>query len=223
MKALVVYAHHEPASFTAAMNNVVVEELSLAKHEVLLSDLYGQGFSPVAEKWDFTTLSGKHFNYMLEQKHSATNDLSFAPDIVGEIQKLQAADLVVFVAPIWWFDVPAIMRGWFDRVMAMGVAWDGGQIYNTGLLKGKQAMMVVSAGHPKDYYNENGLHKMTALQMLHTIHHGIFAFCGMNIHEPFIATNVLGQDHESLEKELSELRFRMQNVFTSPNWLITQN
>ena len=223
MKILVVYAHNEPASFTAALNNVVIEELTNAKHEIALSDLYGQGFNPVAEKWDFTTLSGTHFNYMLEQKHAATNDLSFSPDIVGEIQKLKEADLIVFTTPIWWFGVPAILKGWFDRVLAMGVTWDGGQIYQNGLLKGKQAMIVASGGHPKEYYNENGLHKMTPLQMLHTIHQGVFAFCGMNVHEPFIALNVLGLDQAGREAQLGELRFRVQNIFSSPNWLITQN
>jgi NAD(P)H dehydrogenase (quinone) len=87
MNILIVYAHNEPSSFTSALNNVVIEELSLQKHTITLSDLYGQGFNPVAEKWDFTVLKGGHFNYMLEQKNSASNDLAFSPDIVGEIQK----------------------------------------------------------------------------------------------------------------------------------------
>jgi NAD(P)H dehydrogenase (quinone) len=115
------------------------------------------------------------------------------------------------------------MKGWFDRVLAMGVAWDGGQIYERGLLKGKQAMMVVNGGHPKEYYQENAQHKMTALQMLHTINHGVLAFCGMNVHESFIALNVLGEDATEREAQLAELRFRIQNIFTSPNWLINQN
>lgn len=223
MNILVVYAHHEPSSFTSAMNNVVIEELSLQKHTIALSDLYGQGFNPVAEKWDFTVLRGGHFNYMLEQKSSANNDLAFSPDIVGEIQKLQAADLIVFVAPIWWFGVPAIMKGWFDRVLAMGVAWDGGRIYEAGLLKGKQAVMVVNGGHPAEYYHESAQHKMSAIQMLHTINHGVLAFCGMNVHEPFVALNVLSEDTSQREAQLQELRFRIQNIFTSPNWLISHN
>src|SRR5581483_12164484 len=141
MNVLVVYAHHEPTSFTAAMKNEVVEALSHQGHKVEISDLYGLGFSPVAQKWDFVTTSGGHFNYMLEQDHAAKLDLAFSPDIVAEIQKLKAADIVIFLAPLWWLGPPAILKGWFERVMAMGVAWDTGKIFETGLLRGKQAMM----------------------------------------------------------------------------------
>src|SRR5438132_813939 len=143
------------------MKNVVTQVLARQGHSIVASDLYGQGFSAVAQKWDFVTTSGKHFNYMLEQKHAANLDLAFSPDILGEIEKLKAAEVVLFVTPIWWFNVPAILKGWFDRVLAMGVAWDGGKIYQNGLFRSKQAMLVASAGHPADYYHENGFHKST--------------------------------------------------------------
>jgi NAD(P)H dehydrogenase (quinone) len=179
---LIVYAHHEPSSFVAAMKNTAVEFFSREGHNVVMSDLYGQGFSAVAQKWDFVTTSGGHFNYMLEQKHAAKLDLAFSPDILGEIQKLQTADLVLFVSPIWWFSVPAILKGWFDRVLAMGVAWDGGKIYENGLLRGKQAMLMVAGGGPTQYYQENGRHKATSTQILHPINHGTLAFCGLDVH-----------------------------------------
>src|SRR5437868_6401700 len=101
MNILVVYAHHEPTSFTGAMKNVALEVLSGQGHSVVVSDLYAQGFSAVAQKWDFVTTTGKHFNYMLEQKHAASLDLAFSPDITGEIEKLHTADVVLFLTPIW--------------------------------------------------------------------------------------------------------------------------
>ncbi|MEX1995209.1 MAG: NAD(P)H-dependent oxidoreductase, partial [Candidatus Saccharimonadales bacterium] len=158
MNILIVYAHHEPSSFTAAMKNQAAEYLTRQGHSVTISDLYGQGFSAVAQKWDFVTTSGNHFNYMLEQKHAAQLNMAFSPDIVGEIQKIQAADLILFLTPIWWFGVPAILKGWFDRVLAMGVVWNSGQIYESGLLRGKQAMVIAAAGGPAHYYQENGKH-----------------------------------------------------------------
>src|SRR3989338_7878250 len=146
MNVLIVYAHHEPTSFTAAMKNLAVQVLSSQSHNVTVSDLWGQGFNATAQKWDFVTTTGGHFNYMLEQKHAAKLEMSFSPDILGEIEKVKAANLILFVTPIWWFGVPAIMKGWFDRVLAMGVAWDGGQIYESGLLRSKQAMFIGPAG-----------------------------------------------------------------------------
>ena len=223
LNVLVVYAHHEPSSFTAAMKNLAVEVLSRQGHNVAVSDLYGEGFNPVAQKWDFVTSSGAHFNYMMEQKHAAKLDLAFSPDILGEIQKVKAADIVLFATPLWWFSVPAVLKGWFDRVLAMGVAWDSGQFYEKGLLRGKQAMLVVSAGHPAQYYANNGIHRAAPLQVLHAINHGTLAFCGFDVHEPFVALNVLGLNDTDRLKMLQELQFRFDHLIDSPQWLIKFN
>lgn len=219
LNVLVVYAHHEPTSFTSAMKNVVYEALNAKGHKVAISDLYGQGFTPVAQKWDFATSSGRHFNYMLEQRHAANLQMSFSPDIVGELDKLKAADFIIFVTPLWWMSVPAILKGWFDRILAMGVAWDGGKFYENGLMRGKQAMMVVAAGHPAEYYQPSGLHRATVTQMLHPINYGTLAFCGFNVHEPYVATNVLGSDQNVLAQSLKDLQYRIEHFVDSPQWL----
>lgn len=202
------------------MKNLATEVLSRQGHSVVISDLYGQGFSAVAQKWDFVTTSGKHFNYMLEQKHAANLDLAFSPDILGEVQKIRAAEAILLVTPIWWFSVPAILKGWFDRVLAMGVAWDGGKTYERGLLRGKQTMLIASAGGPAEYYRENGKHKADPVQILHPINHGTLAFCGLNVHEPFVALNILGSGPAALEKQLKDLQFRLEHLIDSPEWLV---
>lgn len=220
MNFLIVYAHHEPGSFTAAMKNLAAETLIRGGHSVVVSDLYGEGFNPLAQKWDFVTTSGGHFNYMLEQRHAARLDLGFSPDILGEIQKIKAADVLLFVTPLWWSSVPAILKGWFDRVLAMGVAWDTGKFYEKGLLRGKQAMMIISAGHPSAYYSFYGKHKGTVQQALHTINHDTLAFCGLDVHEPFVALNVLGMDDTTRAKVLQDLQFRIQHLQDSPEFLV---
>ena len=219
MNVLIIYAHHEPSSFTAAMKNMAITTLGGQGHSVVVSDLYGEGFSAIAQKWDFVTTSGKHFNYMLEQRHAARLDMAFSPDIIGEIQKIQAAELVLFITPIWWFSVPAILKGWFDRVLAMGVTWDGGKIYENGLMRGKQAMLIAVGGGPEAYYKEDGRHKANVLQVLHPINHGTLAFCGFNVHEPFVVLNSLGMSDAERTQALSQLNFRLTNLTTSPEWL----
>ena len=223
MNVLIIYAHHEPSSFTSAMKNLAIETLEAAGHSVVVSDLYGQGFSAVAQKWDFVTTSGNHFNYMSEQKHAANLQMAFSPDILGEIQKLQAADIVLVVSPIWWSSVPAILKGWFDRVLAMGVAWDTGKIYENGLLRGKQAMLIAAGSHPAEYYRANDRHGATINQFLHHINHGTLAFCGFNVHEPYVALNVMSADMQSREKALADLEFRVKNMLNSPQWLTLYN
>lgn len=202
------------------MKNLAVQTLSAQGHNVTVSDLWGQGFSAIAQKWDFVTTSGGHFNYMLEQKHAAKLDLAFSPDITGEMQKIKDAELVLFVSPIWWFSVPAVLKGWFDRVLAMGVAWDSGRIYENGSFRGKQAMLIMAAGGPAQYYQENGRHKATATQILHPINHGTLAFCGFDVHEPFVALDVLGAGNDGRAKMLSDLQYRLENLSKSPQWLV---
>jgi NAD(P)H dehydrogenase (quinone) len=220
LNVLIVYAHHEPTSFTSAMKNLAVEILSRQGHNVVVSDLYGQGFSAVAQKWDFVTTSGGHFNYMLEQKHAARLDLAFSPDILGEIQKLQAAELVLIATPLWWFSGPAILKGWFDRVLAMGVAWDEGKTYDQGLLKGKQAMLLAVGSDPAESFAVNAKHKANLLQMLHPINHGVLAYCGLNVHQPFVALNILAADDSSRTKMLQDLEARLQHLTDAPQWLV---
>src|SRR4051812_12135224 len=171
------------------MKNVALQALESSGNSVVVSDLYAQGFSAVAQKWDFVTTSGGHFNYMLEQKHAANLEMSFSPDILGEIQKVQAADLILFITPIWWLSVPAILKGWFDRVLAMGVAWDTGKIFENGMMRGKQAITVAAAGGPAEYFKVDGRYRATPSQMLYPINYGTLGACGFNIHEPYIALN----------------------------------
>ncbi len=218
MTILSVYAHHEPSSITARLKNTAIVTLLKQGHTVLETDLYGSGFAPRAEKYDFNTLSGEHFNYMLEQKHSALNNMSFAPDILAEIDKINQADVIIFHAPLWWFSVPAVLKGWFDRVLAMGVAWDGGSIYDKGLLRGKSALMCVVAGGPEEYFRPEGKHKASIEQILHPIQHGTLAFCGLNVHEPFVVLDSFSKNAEQIQELTSLYEFKIEHLFDSPSY-----
>jgi NAD(P)H dehydrogenase (quinone) len=147
MNVLIVYAHDEPSSFTASMQHMAEDVLNGLGHTVVTSDLHGVGFSPLAQRIDFNTLSGKHYNYMNEQQFAAANDWSYSVDIVDELQKIQAADVVLFYFPLWWNAPPAMMKGWFDRVLTMGTAWDGEHIFSTGKYRGKKAGVVDDSGN----------------------------------------------------------------------------
>lgn len=219
MNILVVYAHHEPASLTGSLKNVAVSTLTSQGHQVVETDLYASGFHPVANKYDFTTLSGGHFNYMLEQKHASDNDWAFSPDIVEEIQKLRAADIVLFYTPIWWFSVPAILKGWFDRVLAMGVAWDGGKIYEAGLLRGKKAMITAVAGGPEEFYQPLNKHRATLKQILHPVHHGTLAFCGMDVLEPFMVHSSMNKSAEDYATLLDTHKAVIDTLVENPHYL----
>lgn len=219
MNILIVYAHAEPTSLTSSLKNAAISTFSSMGHVVVESDLYALGFHPVAGKYDFTTLEGHHYDYMLEQKHATENGWGYSPDIVSEMQKIQEAELIIFYTPIWWFSVPAILKGWFDRVLNMGFAWDGGKIYESGMLRGKQAMMVGVAGGPEEFYQPLGKHKATLKQILHPIHHGTLAFCGMDVLEPFFVYSSMNKAPAEYEALLDLHRQEMAIAVTSPRYM----
>jgi NAD(P)H dehydrogenase (quinone) len=209
MNILIVYVHHEKKSFTSALKDLAVKTLSEQGHKVKVSDLYTQGFKALADKHDFMELSNQeYFNYMLEQKNAAVKDL-FTEDIKVEQEKVKWADFIIIQTPIWWFSVPAILKGWFDRVFATGVTWDFGAVYDKGLLRSKKGMLSITTAGPHELYQPNGAHQATIEQVLYPINHGTLYFCGMDVLPPFVAWSVFQAGDEGRKKYLEEYRQRL--------------
>jgi NAD(P)H dehydrogenase (quinone) len=109
MRVLVLYAHPVETSFNAAQHACVVEALRAAGHEVDDCDLYAEGFNPVLSREE-------RLNY-----HNTA--INRAP-VQAYVDRLLAAEALVLCFPVWCFGLPAILKGWFDRVLMPGVAFD---------------------------------------------------------------------------------------------------
>lgn len=219
MNILFVYAHDDPASFGASMHNRALSFFEQKGYKAVISDLYASGFHPVAAKWDFKSLSGAHKNYMLEQNSAVHSDGAFAEDIKAEIEKIRSADIVVFEFPLWWSSTPAVLKGWFDKVFAMGVAWDGDHRYKSGLLGGKKAMVITSAGDREQDYSPDGIHGATITQHLYPLLHSTLAHAGFDVYRPFITTGLTNSDEEERQKHIDELGIYLEKNFESPDFI----
>ena len=216
MRILLVYAHGEPSSFNAALKNLAVSTLAEQHHIVRVSDLYAMRFNPVAGKQDFAKLpDSKETNLMLMQKSVAKNG-EFSRDIKEEQEKVRWADLLLFQFPVWWFGAPSILKGWFDRVLACGFAWDFNKIYAKGLLRGKKAMLSVTTGGGPSIYSKKGLHEAEINEILHPIQHGTLFFCGMDVLQPFVAYAVIPAGDDGRKKILQEFKERLLTIEKSP-------
>ncbi|MBT76766.1 MAG: NAD(P)H-dependent oxidoreductase [Gammaproteobacteria bacterium] len=185
MKVLIVYAHPEPQSFGGALLSTAVDVLSDAGHTVVVSDLYAKKFSAMAGPDDFTDrLDADHLNMGAEQEHAAT-EKSFSSEIQGEIERLFAADLLLMQFPLWWYSVPAIMKGWIDRVFAYGVTYDFGRTWDRGIMQGKRAMLSFTTGAPESTFAPDGRNGDLE-RVLWPLHAGVFAVCGFNVLQPFV-------------------------------------
>ena len=184
MKAFIVHAHPEPKSFNAALTRHAVDVLTGAGHEVVVSDLYAMGFDPVSDRRNFTTVKEPDsYKQQIEEMHATEND-GFSPDIAAE--QLFACDTLIFQFPLWWFGLPAILKGWVDRVLAMGKTYGGGRWYDRGVFSGKRAMLSLTTGGPESIYEADGLNGHIR-EVLYPVNHGIFYFTGFEVLPPFVA------------------------------------
>ena len=108
MRALVIYCHPDPDSFTAAVRDRVLARLAEAGAEVRLHDLYAAGFAPVLSR--------------AEWQGYLDSPANRAP-VAGEVDDLAWCDTLIFVYPTWWYGLPALLKGWLDRVLLPDVAF----------------------------------------------------------------------------------------------------
>lgn len=189
MNVLIVHAHHEPRSFNAAMKNLAVEVLQAQGHAVRVSDLYAQGFNPVASAADFgSRADDTYLVYALEQRHNHGNG-TLAADIQAELERVRWADLILFNFPLYWFGMPAIMKGWIDRVFVSGYCYGGKRIYDRGGLRGKRAMLAISLGGQRHMFGPEAVHGELST-LLQPIHRGMLAYVGLEVLPPFVAYHV---------------------------------
>lgn len=183
MKVVLVYWHPEPRSFNAAMFRTAKETLAARGHEILTSDLYEMRFDPVSGRHNFTSAKDpEYLKPQMEEMHAAETG-GFVPVIEEELQKVEACDLMIWQFPLWWFGLPAALKGWVDRVFAMGRAYGGGRVYGTGIFRGKRAMLSLTTGGPEASYRRDGLNG-DLHGVLRPIHRGILEFTGFSVLAP---------------------------------------
>jgi len=209
MKILIVYAHENPASFNGTLKDLAVETLTQAGHEVKVSDLYSMKFNPIAGRHDFTDLSGEEFYKYQAEQSSAASTGRFARDVQEEMDKVDWADFLLFQYPVWWFDMPAILKGWVDRVFAAGYAYGGGNMFDKGLLKGKRAMCSVTTGGPEAGYPDPDGNLMRNVQF------GRLYFCGMEVLPVHVSFSAAHLDDAERQAYLDSYRKRLETIETT--------
>jgi NAD(P)H dehydrogenase (quinone) len=186
MNVLLVYAHPEPTSFTCALKDAARDALIKAGHSVEVSDLYGEGFNPVAGRHDFTGVFDEtRFHYQNEQGHAHATG-GFAADLVREQQRVLKADMIVWLFPIWWGGLPAILKGWFDRVMAFGFAYADGKRFDSGFFKDKTGLLCLTSGGTVERFSAGNVYGPIE-QVLYPTQHLMVEYLGMKTYPPFVA------------------------------------
>lgn len=216
MRVLIVHAHPEPKSFNGALTRTATAALTEAGHEVVVSDLYAMGFNPVSDRRNFTTVFDPDtYRQQAEEAHAVAND-GLAADIEAELKKLDWCDTLILQFPLWWFGLPAMLKGWVDRVFVSGGrVYGGGRWYDNGVFAGKRAMCSLTVGGPASIYSEHGLNGPIGA-ILFPINHGMLYFTGFTVIEPFLVHAPARISAEERAAHLTRYRDRVLGLATAP-------
>ena len=186
MKNLIIYAHPNSASLNHFFKQTVLESLEESGQEVVVRDLYQINFNPVLSLND---MNGQRIGQV-------------ADEVKNEQDFISWADRIVFVYPIWWTGMPAIMKGYIDRVFSYGFAYRYDQGVQKGLLTGKQTIIINSHGKSNAEYEAMGMDKALML----TSDTGIFTYCGLEIKEHFYFDKADRATDESIFEWINQLK-----------------
>lgn len=155
-RAHVVLAHPERQSFNGLLAETSQATLEEQGWRVSLSDLYRMGFDPLEGAQHYEQFADEsRFHAQTEQRHHA--DAGTTPaDVASEIQNLLAADLLVVHFPLWWFGMPAMLKGWIDRVFVYGAMYRSARRYDTGICAGKRMIACITTGASADSCANDG-------------------------------------------------------------------
>lgn len=148
MHVLIVHTHPEPKSFNGQLTAAARASLSSAGHRVTVSDLHCEGFDPLEVARHYPDLSNTDMFVPLAEQRHASECGALPPDVRREIERLEAADLVILQFPLWWHGPPAMLKGWFDRVFLSGKLYSSRMRYDSGYFSGKRAVISVTTGAP---------------------------------------------------------------------------
>lgn len=194
MKHLILYAHPNPKSFSAAILDTTVKSLECKGHQVTVRDLYKMNFDPILKGADFEAFQASQKPADIEKEHSYITE----------------ADVVVMIYPIWWTGIPAMLKGYIDRVFSYGFAYKyNDQGLPVGLLAGKKGFIINTQGTPAEYYDSTGM--TDALKK--TSDAGILGFCGVESVGHIFFGAVPAVDDATRKGMLETLKRKLESLF----------
>lgn len=141
MNILIVYSHPSKKSYTFQVLEHLKSEISKQNWNLEISDLYSINFQ--------SDMSEKEY----EREGFAKTELPISNDVLDEHAKIEKADCIIFLYPVWWSDCPAKLKGWFDRVYSVGYAY--GQNETSQKMKTIPfGLVICTAGHPNAFLEE---------------------------------------------------------------------
>jgi NAD(P)H dehydrogenase (quinone) len=144
MNILIVYSHPNEKSYTFQILKHLKSLIFKQNWNLEISDLYAMNFQ--------SDMSANEY----EREGFVKRELPISDDVLAEHEKIENADCIIFLYPVWWSDCPAKLKGWFDRVYSVGYAY--GQTDEFKKMKTiPNGIVICTAGHPNEFLKEIGI------------------------------------------------------------------
>jgi NAD(P)H dehydrogenase (quinone) len=160
MNLLVVYSNHHSNNFNARLLDRIGIKARQMNWPMAVRDLYSINFDPVLRTQDFEMLS----------RGTPPEDIAKEQDFV------RWAHVILFIYPVWWGGMPAIMKGYIDRVFSWGFAYGTGENGVYSLLNDKKAIIMNSLGQSSEEYEKGMYQAMSRIN-----NEAVFGFCGIEV------------------------------------------
>ncbi|MDO7904809.1 NAD(P)H oxidoreductase [Paenibacillus sp. JX-17] len=180
MKVLIVVSHPRKDSLTFKVADRFAQGLAEAGHDYEILDLHGIGFDPVLKGED-------------EPDFSAAEQL-FSPEVEMEIRRLKENDALTFIFPVWWWYLPAMLKGYIDRV------WNNGFAYGSNKLHHEHVLWIGLAGVSKEQMKKRNYDE----SITHLLNVGIADYCGVPNSKVEFLYETLGSDSKHYEMLLNQ-------------------
>lgn len=213
-----VSAHPEPASLTTSLARSGIQMLREQGHEVLTSDLYAMDWDPVVRRDNLDRRGPTGRVEVTKNGRAAYLENELPEDVAREQAKLRRADAFVVQFPLWWYGMPAILKGWFDRVFVSGFAFgtdpDTGRRlrFEQGPFRGARALAVITAGDRPRAFGPRGI-SGPPTELFYGLLHGTFAYTGMSALQPWILPSADFTTEESFTVVRQDLATRLAGMF----------
>jgi putative NADPH-quinone reductase len=180
LKILTVVSHPRAQSLTFSAANRFVQGLKDAGHETEILDLHRIGFNPVLWEEDEPDWSGKPKQY--------------SPEVEREMERMKQFDALAYVFPLWWYSMPAMMKGYIDRV------WNNGFAYGSSKLHHQQVLWLILAGATHNDLKKRDYDKMVE----HQLNIGLAEYVGISDSRVEYLFDTLNEDSNHINKLLDQ-------------------
>ncbi|MFE1175807.1 NAD(P)H-dependent oxidoreductase [Streptomyces sp. NPDC058773] len=220
MKVLWLFAHPDQRSLSGALKDEGLRALDAQGHRHRVSDLYAMKWNPVVDAADYGHDPADRLRVgEASERAYAGGDL--APDIRAEQQKLDWADTLIVQFPLWWYGMPALLKGWFDRVFVKGFAFGitdpatgRPQRYGDGKLAGKRAMVITTAGARAATLGPRGVNG-DLNDLLFPLQHGTLWYTGIAVVPPLLIPGADRTTPTAYATAATRLRERLRTLPTT--------